>query len=168
MNTTYSTPRLDLQPLSIEDAGFIHELVNTDGWLRFIGDRNVTDADSAQAYVQRIMDNAAVNYWVVRLKTEGIPIGIITLIKRDYLEHRDLGFAFLPEYSGSGYAYESANAVMQELLRVPEKCVLLATTMAENKSSIKLLERLGFRMRDTIVAGGESLLLYGVTNDGEK
>ena len=41
MKITYSTERLSLERLSDNDADFILELVNTAGWLKFIGDRNV-------------------------------------------------------------------------------------------------------------------------------
>jgi len=39
------------------------------------------------------------------------------IIKRDYLEHPDIGFAFLPEFTGKGFAFEIADATMTS----PEK-----------------------------------------------
>ncbi len=46
------------------------------------------------------------------MKDGEIPIGACGLLKRDYLDDADLGFAFLPEFTGQGYGYESAAAVM--------------------------------------------------------
>ena len=92
--------------------------MNTPGWLKFIGERNVRSPEYALEYINRILHNENVAYWTVKLKPNSIPIGVITLIKRDYLPHHDIGFAFLPEYSGKGYAYEATSAVMHELSKM--------------------------------------------------
>ena len=115
--TSNTTKRLLLDPLSINDKDFILELVNTDGWKSFIGNRNINSQSVAAAYIQKIIENPDTNYWTVKIKETKIPIGIITFIKRDYLEHHDIGFAFLPEYFNKGYAFEAANAVLKYLLK---------------------------------------------------
>jgi hypothetical protein len=45
--------------------------------------------------------------YVVTLKGSGESIGTCGLIKRDELEDVDIGFAFLPQYRGRGFAFES-------------------------------------------------------------
>ena len=47
------TERLVLRRLRVADAGFILELVNTSGWLRFIGDRGVRNVDDAVEYLRK-------------------------------------------------------------------------------------------------------------------
>ena len=89
-----TTDRLLIEPLSINDNSFIFELVNTEGWLKFIGDRNVHSKQEAIANIQRIKNTPNLIYWVVRLKDNHVPIGIISFLKRSYLEHFDIGFAF--------------------------------------------------------------------------
>src|SRR5664279_3267525 len=157
MQTTYVTSRLFLSPLSADDAAFICELVNTEGWLRFIGDRKVTDHESAVAYIQKIMDNANVIYWVVRIKDVQKPIGVITLIKRDYLDFPDIGFAFLPAHAGKGYAYEAVKTVLDSLNSNP---TILAITVQDNTRSIQLLEKLGFNLDKEVEQEGGTLLVY--------
>ena len=49
MRTHYTTDRLLLDSLTPDDTEFILELVNTAGWLRFIGDRNIRTVDDARA-----------------------------------------------------------------------------------------------------------------------
>ena len=78
------------------------ELVNTPGWLKFIGDRNIKTIEEAKVYVQEIITNAAIDYWIVKLSKDNTTIGIITLTKRDHLEHYDIGFAFLPDFTNKG------------------------------------------------------------------
>lgn len=154
------TSRLKLTPLSGEDAGFIQELVNTEGWLRFIGNRNIHSKVDAEAYIQRILDHPDIQYWVVRPLPEENPAGIITFIKRDYLEHHDIGFAFLPTFSGHGYAQEATEAVLDHLTRVHGLRHILATTLPDNTRSIRLLEKLGLRFQKAIEVNNEALWVY--------
>ena len=160
MSLQFETEFLYIEPLTINDSMFILELVNTPGWLKFIGDRNVRSQEYAIAYINRIINNTEVAYWTVRLKTNLAPIGVITLIKRDYLPYHDLGFAFLPQYSGKGYAYEATKAVIFELSKISFHTVLLAITIKNNQSSIKLLERSGFKFDKIIEIEFEELAVY--------
>lgn len=154
------TNRLILEPLHLDDAAFILELVNTQGWLQFIGNRNVNDLDDAQNYIQRILNNINVKYWVVRDQKKSLPIGIITFIKRDYLLYHDIGFAFLPQYQQNGYAYEASLAVLKTLQKENAHPHLLATTIPNNVQSIRLLEKLGFRFQEVIEVGNDKLSVY--------
>ena len=52
MQTNYKTERLLLRSLTLADAPFIFELVNTAGWIQFIGDRNVHNHEDAERYIQ--------------------------------------------------------------------------------------------------------------------
>lgn len=156
----FETEFLYIEPLTTNDSMFILELVNTPGWLKFIGDRNVRTQEYAIAYISRILINPDVAYWVVKLKNSLVPIGVITLIKREYLPHHDLGFAFLPEFSGKGYAYEATKAVINELSKMSFYSVLLAITLKENHSSVKLLERTGFIFERLIDVENEELAVY--------
>src|SRR3954452_9476485 len=137
------TERLIIQPLTLNDDSFILELVNTEGWIKFIGNRNVTSTSEAGAYIQKILENKNISYWVVKLKDSQESIGIITYIKRDYLPHHDIGFAFLPNASKQGYAFEATTAVLQKLISERNLSYILATTVPENINSIKLLKRMG-------------------------
>ena len=67
------------------------------------------------------------------------------LLKRDYLDHPDIGFAFLPDYTGKGYAYEIVKEIIHYGLHRLQMGKILAIVLPENSSSIKLLERAGFR-----------------------
>jgi [ribosomal protein S5]-alanine N-acetyltransferase len=161
MQEIYHTPRLLLNELKPDDAEFIKELVNSPGWLKYIGDRNVKTAGDAKVYVKKILDNPAVNYRVVRLKDGLTPIGIITFIKRNYLDHHDIGFAFLPEYAKWGYAIEATQEVLNNIIKINKH--VLATTIRENKNSIQLLEKLGFMFKREIENEKDVLLLYSIT-----
>jgi len=157
---TITTERLSLELMTIQDHPFMRELMNTQGWLTFIGDRNIHSDEDAIAYINKINNTANFTYWMVRLKQPGKSIGVISFLKRNYLQHFDIGFAFLPEYCGQGFAYEAAAEVLSIVKRLPAYATVLATTIPANVSSIKLLTRLGFRFEKEIEEGGNELHVY--------
>jgi RimJ/RimL family protein N-acetyltransferase len=165
MQNNYQTSRLLLAELNLNDAEFISELVNTPEWKRFIGDRNIKTREAANEYVRKIMGNPNIHYWVVKIQEQQIPIGVITFIKRDYLEHYDIGFAFLEKYTKKGYAYEATIAVMNDAMKDGTHSHILATTVKENVNSIQLLEKLGLRFENEIEREDETLLVYAVATD---
>jgi ribosomal-protein-alanine N-acetyltransferase len=160
MKKNFATERLILGPLTNKNASFILELLNTPGWLKFIGDRNVKNLKDSRAYIQKIKHLSNVKYWIVYTRDHNTPVGIITFIKRDYLEHPDIGFAFLPGYTKLGYAFEATSAVLNSLRTVPGVKTILATTIPENINSIALLVKLGFQFEKQITVGELNLHLY--------
>lgn len=165
MPTNYTTPRLLLHDLTLNDAEFISELVNTPEWIKFIGERNIRTQEDAIAYIQKLIYSPNINYWVVKLKGQQIPIGIITFIKREYLDYPDIGFAFLPKYTKQGYAYEASMTVLKDVMNVFVHAHILATTIKENINSIQLLEKLGFHFSKEIQVEDEMLLVYSIKTE---
>lgn len=167
MSDNFNTSRLILDPLHPADATFMLELVNSDGWIRFIGNRNIKNSADAAIYVDKLRKDQNVRCWTVKLREGNTPVGTITFIKRKYLDYHDIGFAFLPEYNGKGYAEEAASAVMSHFRLDPEHPRILATTLRENINSIRLLKKLGLAFEREILVEKETLLLFGVDTDTE-
>lgn len=160
MKNKILTQRLSLDHITTEDFDFIQKLVNTKGWLEFIGDRKIHSKEDAIAYINKINSTPNFSYWVVRTKSDDIPVGIISFLKRNYLDHYDIGFAFLPQFNGLGYAYEAANEVLKAAKENPDYSPVLATTLPHNTSSIRLLNKLGLEFEKEIKVGNEKLLVY--------
>ncbi|MCC6071124.1 GNAT family N-acetyltransferase [Massilia sp. GCM10020059] len=141
------TERLRLRTLDQNDAVFYLALVNTPGFIAFIGDRGIRTVEAA---AQAIVDGPMAmqgrlghSIYLVEDKASGEPLGMSGLIKRDTLEHVDIGYAFLPEHCGKGYAYEAGQAVVahaRDEIGLPR---LLAIVSPGNVASIGLLEKLG-------------------------
>src|SRR5688572_2577541 len=110
--TIAETQRLTIREFTGSDAAFIVALLNSAGWLRYIGDRQVRNEKDALNYLEngplKSYKTHKFGLWKVELKTTGQPVGMCGFLKRDSLSFPDIGFAFLPEFSGYGYAYESA------------------------------------------------------------
>lgn len=144
-----TTARLTLTPMSPADAPFMLGLLNEPAWLRSIGDRGIRTIDQAREYIEqgsvRSFAQRGFGSFLVRVKTAGIPIGVCGLYQRDYLPDPDIGFAFLPQFTGQGYALESAAATLahgRTTLNLPR---ILAITTPANTASIRLLDKLGLR-----------------------
>jgi len=166
---TFETERLVVKPTVEADAEFIFELLNSPNWLKYIGNRNVTSIESAREYIKlkmlpQLERLGFGNYTVIR-KSDQTKMGICGLYDRDGLEGLDIGFAFLPEYSGNGYAFESANKLKQVAFNDFGITEIVAITSQDNVSSQKLLERLGLRLTGTtkITDDDKELLLYKIS-----
>jgi RimJ/RimL family protein N-acetyltransferase len=148
------TDRLIIRRLTLEDAEFIFELVNDPSWLRFIGDRGVRSLEDARNYILKgpveMYGRLGFGLYLVALKDEGVPIGTCGLIKRDSLKDVDIGFAFLPNFRGRGYAYEAASAVLAYGKNTLGLERIVAIVSPSNDRSIKLLEKLGFQFEQRV------------------
>ena len=165
-NCFLETQRLGLREFTPDDASFIIELLNTPGWLQFIGDRNVKTQEQAIVYLEqgpfKSYKENGFGLWMVEVKANIIAIGMCGILKRESLEYPDIGFAFLPGYTGKGYAFEIVQATLsyaRENLGIEKIC---AITIPGNTRSIRLLEKIGLNFEKKIFQQGkeETLLLY--------
>lgn len=169
INYILQTERLVLRQLTLTDTPFIIELLNTPGWIKYIGDRNVKTAAQARQYLANgpLSSYAANGFglWLVALRNSHAPVGMCGLIKRGYLPHPDIGYAFLPQHTGQGYAFEIAGAVLQFAFSKLKMEKILAITLADNAASVKLLLKLGMAYEETFVdeKHNETLDRYGIS-----
>ena len=103
----------------------------------------------AERYIERTIwsqyEAHGYGMYVVEAPTPRVPMGLCGLVKRDFLESPDLGFALFPEWVGKGYAAEAAHAVIAHAADRLGIARLYAIVNAGNRRSIALLERLHFR-----------------------
>lgn len=165
--TILETERLTLRQLEQTDAPFIFKLLNDPSWIENIGDRGIRTLEDAEAYIinspNAMYKQHGFSLLLVETKVPVEPIGLCGLIKRDSLDDVDLGYAFLPDFWGKGYAYEAAAAIMDYSQEVHKLSRIVAITLPENKPSVKLMTKLGFQFEETLVLAGddEELALYG-------
>ena len=149
MTIVIETERLILRRLVPQDAEFMLGLLTDPAWIRFIGDRGVRSVEGARDYLANgptaMYALQGFGLYLVELKDGAQPLGICGLIKRAGLDDPDLGFAFMPQFRGRGYAVESAQAVLDYGRSVLGMQRIVAITSPDNQASIKLLQRIGFR-----------------------
>lgn len=161
------TEHLRLRELVADDAPFILELLNDADFHRYIGDRGVRTLDQARHYIEQ---GPRVSYGrhgfglgMVEGRSDGVPMGICGFVKRDHLEHVDIGYAFLPAFRGRGLALEAARAVLLDGRRRLGIERVLGVVTPENHASIRLLERLGLRLQGRVMMGQDECLLLALT-----
>ncbi|PMH00836.1 GNAT family N-acetyltransferase [Vibrio lentus] len=163
------TARLRLRMITPQDAAFIQRLYGSEDFLRYIGDKEITDTDKAVEYIEnnilKMHQEKGVCLLVVEIKDSSTPIGVCGLIKRDNLESHYIGYGFVPEVYGQGFALEAAQAIIEEAKHNADIDHLVAITTSDNIRSIALLTKLGFvfeRVEETINEG-VNLNLYGLS-----
>lgn len=165
MNSTImlETERLTLREFDLADAEFMYELMNSPLYIKNIGDRNIHSIEDATTF---IVDKIISSYkkhdyglYAVILKETNRVIGMSGLVRRDNLPNTDIGFAFLPNFMGKGYAYEASQRVMRYVQEDLQLDTILAITTKENHRSIKLLNKLGLFYQSVIEWDGEEILL---------
>jgi RimJ/RimL family protein N-acetyltransferase len=148
------TARLRLRHLLEADAPFILDLLNEPDFIRNIGDREVRTLDDARRYIQHgpvaSYSQNGFGLFLVELQYSGAPIGICGLLKRDYLDDVDVGFALRESFRGKGYAFEAASAVMRLGQQVLGLGRIVAITSPDNHASMSVLHRLGLEFERII------------------
>jgi RimJ/RimL family protein N-acetyltransferase len=151
------TPRLTLRRLQFDDAPFLVKLLNEPSFIENIGDRGVRSVEDAHRYLREgpmaMYEKFGFGLWHTATR-DGIPVGMCGLLKRDILPDVDVGYAFLPQFWGTGYAYEAAAATLRHGAQKFGLTRVVGVVSEGNAGSIRVLEKLGmsfermFSMRD--------------------
>lgn len=144
----FETARLRLRQQTLDDAPFVHALLNDPEFLRHIGDRGVRTVEEARAYITAGALAAYAEHgfglWVMERKEDGTALGLCGLVKRPDLDDVDVGYALLPSHRGAGYAREAVAATLAHARSAFGLARLIAVVSPDNLPSRRLLEREGF------------------------
>jgi RimJ/RimL family protein N-acetyltransferase len=150
------TPRLRVRRLESADAPFILRLLNEPSFLENIGDRGVRSLDDARAYLAKgpfaSYEQHGFGLFHVSLKEGGDAVGMCGLLKRDWLDAPDVGFALLPEFWSKGYAYESSVGVIEWARGSFGVNRVIGIVKPGNTGSIRVLEKLGMAFERTVTS----------------
>lgn len=157
---SFTSERLHFRRLVLEDAPFLLELLNSRGWIQYIGDRGVRDIAGAEEYLRnRIFpnySNPVYGPYLAIFKEDLSPTGVVGIYQRPGLEIPDLGFAFLDQFQRKGFGKEASIALLSFAADVqvsaPAKTgtSLSAITSPDNLRSQQLLKSLGFRQNGQV------------------
>ena len=160
------TERLIIKKVTLKDAPFFVELMNTPSWLTNIGDRQIHSVNDAKLYLKngtlRSYKENGFGFYKLISTQNNLLIGTCGFIKRDQLEYVDIGFALLPKYEGLGYGYEASNALLNFAKENLGIRTVLGITIPKNIKSINLLKKLGliFQKNITPFEDGIELMLF--------
>ncbi|HEY6910070.1 MAG TPA: GNAT family N-acetyltransferase [Myxococcales bacterium] len=141
-----STPRLRIRRFTADDAPFVLRLLNEPSFIENIADRGVRTTEQAVKYLKEgpIASYAKHGLGLMLVEKTGAPIGMCGLIRRPGQPDVDLGYAYVPEAWGQGYAGEAAEAMLEIARRDFRLPRVAAFVSPGNDRSLRVLARLGF------------------------
>jgi [ribosomal protein S5]-alanine N-acetyltransferase len=159
------TPQLELEPLTVNHAPEMFELLSDLQIYRYLDDAPPISLEHLRnRYVKlearKSPDGSEVWLnWVVRVRGQQL-VGVVqaTVFKPISEPHSTwIAYVFSPRHWGHGYAYEATASMITHLASDYGVAQYLATVEIENTRSIHLLERLGFRLATPQEAGCHEL-----------
>lgn len=160
MKLIISTERLNMRVITIDDAAFYLELINDPSFIINIRDKGIRTLEAAEQDIIQgplaSQESNGFSLYVVERKEDGAKLGLCGLVKRPTLKNIDIGYAFLPQFTGQGYAKEAAAATVRYAGSQLGLKKLAGITSPDNASSNKLLQSLGFVLEAVVVLEGES------------
>jgi RimJ/RimL family protein N-acetyltransferase len=161
-----STPRLVIRRFTAEDAPFALRLLNEPSFIENIADRGVRTVEQAVKYLEdgpiASYEKHGLGLMMVLVAKTGAPIGMCGLIRRPGKPDVDLGYAYVPEAWGQGYAGEAAEAMLEIAHRDFRLPRVAAFISPGNERSLRVLARLGFLPAGTtrLNPADREILLY--------
>lgn len=165
--------KLNIRLISVNanHAEFFYQLMNSNKWIKYIGDRKINSIKAAEDYIRAKMsphleEIGFVNH-IIQDSASGHFVGTCSLHKRDGIPGIDIGYALLPEYEGKGYATVGAIAMINLAFEHYEQDEVFAITTDDNTGSCRLLEKLGFE-KGTLIRlhkDSEELRLYSLKKE---
>ncbi|HZH30727.1 MAG TPA: GNAT family N-acetyltransferase [Pyrinomonadaceae bacterium] len=169
---TIDAPRVSLRWLTAEDAPALFSIFSDPEVMRYWSSPPLADMEGARKLLAEIRDyfrQRTLFQWGIARRTDDRVIGTCTLFHLDIGNRRaELGYALGREHWGKGYMQEALGALLGFAFDNLNLHRLEADVDPGNASSIKTLERLGFRregyLRERWHVGGEiqDALFYGL------
>ena len=154
------TPRLILREIISEDLDRIFLLDSNPDVMRYIGVEPVKTIEESVETIKKIRKQYRENgiaRWAVVEKASNLLIGwcglkYLTEPINGFKNVYELGYRFLPEFWGKGFATESAKAVLEYGFNQMNLDTIYACVDIENSSSYKILkDKLGFESKGIFV-----------------
>ena len=162
MQNRIETERLILRPFEASDAGAAFGWFGDSVVMRFTPTGPDKSMEQTQARLTLFMEHQnahGFSKWLISNRTSGIAIGDSGLLILEEYGWIDLGFRFAQPYWGKGLATEVASAWVRAAFDEIGLSRLGAFAHPENRASIRVLEKLGFKVeRRGMVFGMDSIV----------
>ncbi len=142
------TPRLLLRQFTMADASLILGLNSKAATVKFLHEPLLqTIADAEKVLTQIILPQYKLNLgrWAVHLKDSNAFIGWCGLKYSAALNETDIGYRFLEQYWGKGYATEAAKHTLEYAFNTLHLQSVTGRAHIDNTASIKILETIGMQ-----------------------
>lgn len=170
------TNRLIMRPFEETDAEGLFLLDSNPEVMKYVGGVVSTEIEQSRQMIEFIQNQYKEN-GVGRLavieKSSNILIGwsglkYLTKEINGMKNVYELGYRFLPEYWGKGYATETAIAALNYAFNEIKTDVVYAMAVTENAGSNRVLQKLGFEELGTFLDDGDLCYWYKLEKENYK
>ncbi len=148
------TDRLILRHFNLDDAQEYFPLVSDPRVLKYTGEAPFTSLDQVRQMLLARPINDYSQFGFGRMacieKMSGRLIGYSGLKFLSDLQEVDIGYRFIKDCWGKGYATESASAIMRQAVPEHQLKKVIGLTFPDNAASIHVLTKLGLQFEKKI------------------
>lgn len=165
------TSRLLLREFIPEDDTFFYEMNNDPEVIKYTHDLPFASIKEAGEFINRYDQYAkyGMGRWAVVLKSELRFIGFCGLKYNAETRITNLGYRYIRNYWGKGYASEAAKASLKYGFNELALDLIIGRAMKENSGSIKVLEKCGMHYwKDFVFENGIPGVCYKVNKSDWK
>jgi ribosomal-protein-alanine N-acetyltransferase len=164
MSILVETERLVLRELVAEDALSMFEMDSDPEVQRYLGNKplvSLTQSQEQIKFIQQQYHDNGIGRWAVIDKQTGEFVGwaglkLITELLHQKTNYYDLGYRFLKQYWGRGYATETARASLHYGFDTLSLDYIYAIAHTQNHASNQVLAKIGFTFVEKFDLNGES------------
>ncbi|MBE7103979.1 GNAT family N-acetyltransferase [Bacillus cereus] len=124
----------------------LHIVPCTEEWLHTASNQGFTSGPHILNHVENIKEDGTLlpwGAWFVIRKEDDIVLGDIGFKGKPNEEHTvEIGYGFIEKYWNEGYATEAVSELMKWAFQTGEVETIIAETLLDNYSSIRVLEKL--------------------------
>jgi len=153
------TERLEHRAFTLEDASAFFAINGNSEVMRLTGEPLVPSLDAAREAIAYYSDFETVGYgrWACVLKETKAVIGFCGLKYLTDLNVVDVGYRFLPEYWGQGFATEACVAGLDFGFTTLYLEEIVGLVLPDNVASIRVLEKAGMQPDGDFMYDGMSV-----------
>lgn len=144
---------------TVADAPLLLAVWNDPAFVHNVADRGIRTLEEAAVAIRAGAEAQFIEYgygpYCITAKETGAQVGICGIFRRESLDVPDIGFALLPDFCRRGYAFESAQAVVQHARATLQLPALSAIVSPGNLPSRQLIEKLGLEYQTMITLPGD-------------
>ena len=156
------TNRLQHRAFTIDDAEVFFAINSNPDVMRLTGESLLPSLDAARHAIENYPDFDKVGFgrWACVLKETQTIIGFCGLKYLSDLDAVDVGYRFLPEYWGQGFATEACIASLHFGFTTLKLDEIIGIVLPDNVASIRVLEKAGMQSEGKFVYDETLVLRY--------
>lgn len=139
----FSTQRLQIRHLDIQDLELFHKMQNDQQVMRYVGGKVYSLAENKKDLqnILKFYDTPGNDFWVwaIELINSQDFIGTIALVRNQKAEH-EIGYRLLKEYWKQGYGKEVTNGLIKHAFEQMKLKEIVAYVDKENITSVRILD----------------------------